>query len=60
MLDRRRTLLRKSNLTDAERDELASLSAQMSRLPTAVLPEDQKVVDALRKAAEEMGIPIPS
>ncbi len=58
LLERRRALIRKDSLTQEEESTLSMLNEQVEALPTAVLPEDQKLLDAIRKAASEMAITV--
>ena len=49
---RRRELVQKQRLSDAERRELDELDHRVLDLPTAETPEDQKAMEIIRKAAE--------
>lgn len=51
MMTRRRTLVAKQSLSIKEQKELSELDDKIGRIPTMELPEDEKAMDIIRRAA---------
>jgi hypothetical protein len=54
IIDKRRALLAKRNLTDPEKTELARLDDEISQLPVAESGADQALLDQIRRTAEQL------
>jgi len=57
-LKRRKEILTKPHLTEADKAELKKLEAKIGTLPTAETPEDIKAMDIIRRAAKLLEKPV--
>jgi len=57
-LKRRKEILTKPHLTEADKAELKKLEAKIGTLPTAETPEDIRAMDILRRAAKLLEKPV--
>ena len=54
MFTRRDALIAKEDRSEDEEDELERLRIEVENLPTAQFPDDQRAMDSIRKAADEL------